>query len=57
MLDVQVEKFSLFLPDVVDSTFTMPVQKQHDSEILDFTANGSRENFFLYHSQPVLFQW
>ena len=57
MLDVQVEKFSLFLPDVVDSTFTIPVQKQHDSEILDFTANGSRENFFLHHSQPVLFQW
>lgn len=57
LLEVRVENFDLFVPDVTDCTFNVPIKKQYETEIIDFTANEMRTNFFLHHSLPVRFQW
>lgn len=56
-LQIRIENFSAYIPDVQDSTFSIPLSKRYHLEILNFTSNGRRGKFFLNHSLPALFQW
>lgn len=56
-LEVRVENFSKYVQDVKDSTFSIPLSKRYYLEILNFTANGLRGNFYLNHGLPSLFEW
>lgn len=56
-LDICVENFSLFVPDVQDSTFSIPLAKNYNLEILDFTANGQKGASFLNHAIPAVLHW
>lgn len=56
-LQVRVENFGQFLPDVQDCTFTIALNKKYGLEILSFEANGMSGKFFLNHHLPVTFRW
>lgn len=56
-LKVSVENFSQYVPDITDSTYTIPLSKKYNLEILNFTANGHKGKFYLNHNLPVMLHW
>lgn len=56
-LEVKAENFGLFIPEVKDCTFTIPLGKKYGLEILLFEADGKSGKFFWNHNLPVTFRW
>jgi len=56
-LNVKTQNLKLFSDDMTDRSFTVPLSKKYELEILRFTANNLTGEFFLNHKLPVEFSW
>ncbi len=56
-LNVKAQNMKQFASDMTDRSFSVPLCKKYELEILKFTANNLTGEFFLNHKLPVEFSW